>query len=70
MSSSAWGAERIILIGSMAEGDIGPFSDIDLLVVMPLQARFLDRLKEAYGRIQPAVAMDIIDTVAGKRRPG
>lgn len=54
------GAERIILIGSMAKVEIGPFSDIDLLVVMPTQARFLDRLKEACGRIQPAVAMDIL----------
>jgi predicted nucleotidyltransferase len=54
------GAERIILIGSMAEGNTGPFSDIDLMVVMPTQARFLDRLKDAYGRIQPTVAMDIL----------
>lgn len=54
------GAERIILIGSLAEGDIGPFSDIDLVVVMRTQERFLDRLKTAYGRIQPSVAMDIL----------
>jgi predicted nucleotidyltransferase len=54
------GVERIILIGSMAEGDIGPFSDIDLMVVMRTQARFLDRLKDAYSRIQPTVAMDIL----------
>jgi predicted nucleotidyltransferase len=54
------GAERIILIGSMAEGDIGPFSDIDLVVVMRTQERFLDRLKTAYGKIRPSVAMDIL----------
>lgn len=54
------GAERIILIGSMADGDIGPCSDIDLVVVMQTEERFLDRLKEAYGRIRPAVAMDIL----------
>ena len=54
------GAERIVLIGSMSEDDIGPFSDIDLLVVMPSEKRFLDRLKDAYGRIQPSVAMDIL----------
>jgi predicted nucleotidyltransferase len=54
------GAERIVLIGSMAEGNTGPFSDIDLVVVMPTQERFLDRLKAAYGRIQPSVAMDIL----------
>ena len=54
------GAERIILVGSMAEGDIGPFSDIDLVVVMRTKERFLDRLKAAYGKIQPSVAMDIL----------
>jgi len=54
------GAERIILVGSMAEGDIGPFSDIDLVVVMRTKERFLDRLKAAYEKIQPSVAMDIL----------
>ncbi|MBN2027238.1 MAG: nucleotidyltransferase domain-containing protein [Actinobacteria bacterium] len=54
------GAERIVLIGSMADGDIGPCSDIDLVVVMQTEERFLDRLKEAYGRIRPSVAMDIL----------
>ncbi len=54
------GAERIVLTGSMAEGDIGPCSDIDLIVVMQTDKRFLDRLKEAYGRIKPSVAMDIL----------
>ena len=54
------GAERIVPIGSMAEGDIGPCSDIDLVVVMQTDKRFLDRLKEAYGRIRPSVAMDIL----------
>ncbi len=54
------GAERIILVGSMAEGDVGPFSDIDLVVIMRTQERFLDRLKLAYGRIKPSVAMDIL----------
>lgn len=56
----AMGAERIILVGSMAEGAIGPLSDIDLVVVMRTGLRFLDRLKEAYGKIKPAVGMDIL----------
>ena len=29
--------ERIILFGSSARGDAGPDSDVDLLVVMPIQ---------------------------------
>lgn len=54
------GAERIVLIGSMAEDNTGPWSDIDLLVVMRTRERFLDRLKTAYERIRPSVAMDIL----------
>jgi predicted nucleotidyltransferase len=54
------GAERIVLIGSMQEGSIGPFSDIDLVVIMRSDKRFLDRLKDVYSRIQPSVAMDIL----------
>ncbi len=43
----------------MARHAPGPLSDIDLIVVMQTQERFLDRLKRAYEEIQPRVAMDI-----------
>jgi predicted nucleotidyltransferase len=54
------GAERIVLIGSMAQDARNPYGDIDLVVVMQSEERFLDRLKTVYGRIQPSVAMDIL----------
>mgnify|MGYP005840867853 FL=1 len=54
------GAERIVLIGSMAQGTVNPYGDIDLVVVMRTQERFLDRMKAVYLSIQPAVAMDIL----------
>lgn len=54
------GAERIVLIGSLAGEPVNPFGDIDLVAVMRTNKRFLDRLKEAYARIQPRVAMDIL----------
>lgn len=54
------GAERIILIGSMAQGVVNPYGDIDLVVVMRTQERFLDRLKTVYLSVQPSVAMDIL----------
>lgn len=53
-------AERIILVGSLAEGRDGPCSDIDLVVVMNTQEPFLDRLRAAYQRIRPRVAMDVL----------
>jgi predicted nucleotidyltransferase len=54
------GAVRIILIGSLARDAWGPFSDIDLVAVVPTDERFLDRLKTAYLSIEPRVAMDIL----------
>jgi predicted nucleotidyltransferase len=54
------GAVRIVLVGSTARSAWGPFSDIDLVVVLPTQERFLDRLKTVYEAIQPTVAMDIL----------
>nr|WP_287152952.1 nucleotidyltransferase domain-containing protein [Candidatus Solincola tengchongensis] len=54
------GAEMIVLIGSLAREQVNPFGDVDLVVVMRTEKRFLDRLQEVYGRIQPRVAMDIL----------
>ncbi len=54
------GAEKVILIGSMAGEEVNPFGDIDLVAVMRTDKRFLDRLEEAYARIRPRIAMDIL----------
>jgi len=54
------GVERIILIGSLAREDGSPLSDIDLVAVMQTEERFLDRLKDAYSRIKPKVALDLL----------
>ena len=53
------GAERIVLVGSMAENTCNAYSDIDLIVIIRTEERFLDRLKRAYAAILPSVAMDI-----------
>jgi predicted nucleotidyltransferase len=34
--------EQVILFGSQARGDVGPDSDVDLLVVMPVQGSKLE----------------------------
>lgn len=40
----ALGARRVILFGSLARGDVGKRSDLDLIVVLDAPGRFLDRL--------------------------
>ena len=52
--------EKVILFGSLAAGDIGSESDIDLIVVERTEKRFLERLDEVYSEVQPRVATDIL----------
>lgn len=52
--------ERIILFGSLARDDVGPASDIDLILVQNTDKRFLDRLDEIYRAIEPRVGLDVL----------
>jgi predicted nucleotidyltransferase len=54
------GVKRIILFGSLAKDDIGPASDIDLLIVQETKKRFIERLIELYEIINPRYALDLI----------
>jgi len=47
----------VLLFGSMARGDVGRWSDIDLIVVKT-DKKFLDRLDEIYKDAD--VAMDVL----------
>jgi predicted nucleotidyltransferase len=38
------GVKAVILFGSRARGDWGPWSDVDLLVIADFEERYLDRL--------------------------
>ncbi|HEY9246164.1 MAG TPA: nucleotidyltransferase domain-containing protein [Candidatus Methanoperedens sp.] len=54
------GVKRIILFGSLAKDEIGPASDIDLLVVQETKKRFIERLGELYELINPKYALDLL----------
>jgi predicted nucleotidyltransferase len=54
------GYAKVILFGSMARGDVGPESDVDLLLVKDTQDRFMDRLDEFYRTVAPDVAVDVL----------
>ena len=55
------GVQKIILFGSLARGDIGRHSDIDLIVVMETEERFLDRLGRVYEAVGlREVGMDVL----------
>lgn len=51
---------KIILYGSLAAGNIHPYSDIDLVVIKNTNKPFYDRLEEVIEIVKPDVATDII----------
>ena len=54
------GVQRAILFGSLARGDVTPFSDLDLIIVQDTDARFLDRLEPFYRELDLRVDADIL----------
>ncbi len=51
--------EKIILFGSLADGQVRESSDIDLVVVMKTEERYWDRMRTFSKKIRPQVACDI-----------
>ncbi len=52
--------ERIVLFGSHAYGTPGPFSDVDLLVVMPYEGSPLQQAAKIISRLNPPMAVDLL----------
>ncbi|PYN05680.1 MAG: nucleotidyltransferase domain-containing protein [Candidatus Rokuibacteriota bacterium] len=54
------GVRRAILFGSVARGDVGAQSDLDLILVVETREHFPERCARFYGALEPAVGMDIL----------
>jgi predicted nucleotidyltransferase len=52
--------QKAILFGSLARGEVTPFSDLDLIIVQETDARFLDRLEPFYAGLDLRVDADIL----------
>jgi len=52
--------QKVILFGSMASGDVGEWSDIDLLIVKETNLPFLQRLKQVALLCQVPVGVDYL----------
>ena len=52
--------EKVILFGSMASGNVGEWSDIDLLIVKETNLPFLQRLKQVALLCQVPVSVDYL----------
>lgn len=53
-------AEKVILFGTLANGTINEWTDIDLVVVEKTQLPFFQRIKKIRKLLQPKVGMDIM----------
>lgn len=52
--------ERVVLFGSLANGETNMWSDIDLVIVQETDKRFLDRIKDVIQLLRPRVGVDIL----------
>ena len=55
-----FGALKIILFGSLAEGDVDIFSDLDLLVIMPSERSGKEWMKLIYEDVERGIASDTL----------
>src|SRR5437867_11820925 len=54
------GVRRAILFGSLARGDVGGQSDLDLIFIADTRERFPERCRRFYETLEPRVGMDVL----------
>jgi predicted nucleotidyltransferase len=52
--------EKLILFGSVAQGDIHEWSDLDLVVIKKSEKPLLERTEEVLRLIRPKVGLDVL----------
>ncbi len=50
----------VVVFGSLATGEVHAWSDLDVVVVMDTQDRFVERISEIRRRLRPRVGMDLL----------
>ena len=52
--------ERIILFGSYPAGQVGEWSDLDMVIVKETEAPFLERVRRVLTLLEPRVGLDVL----------
>jgi predicted nucleotidyltransferase len=52
--------EKLILFGSVAQGEIHEWSDLDLVVVKQTEKPLLERIEEVLRLVRPKVGLDVL----------
>ena len=63
-----FGAERVILFGSHAHGEVSEDSDVDLLIIGSYEGRSVDRSVEIRMKLRPRFPVDLLVRTAEKVR--
>lgn len=56
----ALGARKVILFGSLVRGEVGPKSDLDLIVLMPPSLSGREWMQKVYAEVERGIACDIL----------
>jgi predicted nucleotidyltransferase len=63
-----FGAERVILFGSYARGEVTADSDVDLLVIAPFEGKSVHKSVEIRMKLRPQFPVDLIVRTPKKMR--
>jgi predicted nucleotidyltransferase len=55
-----FGAEKVILFGSHAQGSATQDSDVDLLIIAPFEGRSVDKSVEIRLKLRPSFPVDLL----------
>lgn len=55
-----FGADRVTLFGSHVRGEVGEDSDVDLLIIGPLEGRSVDKSVEIRMKLRPKFPVDLL----------
>lgn len=52
--------EKIILFGSYPAGQVGEWSDLDMVIIRETEAPFLERVRSVLALLEPKVGLDVL----------
>ena len=52
--------EKIVLFGSLSNGEVHEWSDIDLVIIKDTHKRFLDRIEEVLFMVYPREGLNVV----------
>ena len=63
-----FGAEKVVLFGSYARGEVTEDSDVDLLIIAPFEGRGVDKSVEIRMKLRPGFPVNLLVRTPDKVR--